>query len=71
MMGPIASFRVAAAITALPRTRSGKIIRKSIASLARSKQVKISSTIEDPTVFHEIKEVLQKLGYAKLAPDPQ
>ncbi|XP_014469725.1 PREDICTED: acyl-CoA synthetase short-chain family member 3, mitochondrial isoform X2 [Dinoponera quadriceps] len=71
MMGPIASFRVAAAITMLPRTRSGKIIRKSIALLARSKQVKIPSTIEDPTVFREIKEVLQKLGYAKLAPDPQ
>jgi propionyl-CoA synthetase len=31
----------------------------------------IPSTIEDPTVFREIKEVLQKLGYAKLAPDPQ
>lgn len=42
MMGPIASFRVAAAVTALPRTRSGKIIRKSIALLARSKQVKVS-----------------------------
>jgi len=31
----------------------------------------IPGTIEDPTVFHEIKEVLQKLGYAKFAPDPQ
>lgn len=41
MMGPIASFRTAAAITALPRTRSGKIIRKSIALLARSRQVKV------------------------------
>ncbi|KYM77791.1 Acyl-CoA synthetase short-chain family member 3, mitochondrial [Atta colombica] len=71
MLGPIASFRTVAAITALPRTRSGKIIRKAIATLARSKQVKISSTIEDPTVFREIKKVLQKLGYAKLAPDPQ
>lgn len=71
MMGPIASFRVAAAVTALPKTRSGKIIRKSIATLARSKLFKIPSTIEDPTVFREIKEVLQKLGYAKLAPDPQ
>lgn len=71
MIGPIASFRLAAAITALPRTRSGKIIRKSIATLARSKQFKIPGTIEDPTVFREIKEVLQKLGFAKFAPDPQ
>ncbi|XP_076669967.1 acyl-CoA synthetase short-chain family member 3, mitochondrial [Andrena cerasifolii] len=71
LIGPIASFKTAAAVTALPRTRSGKIIRKSIATLARSKLVKISSTIEDASVYHEIKEVLQKLGYAKLAPDPQ
>lgn len=41
MMGPIASFRVAAAVTALPKTRSGKIIRKSIATLARSKLFKV------------------------------
>jgi len=41
MIGPIASFRIAAAITALPKTRSGKIIRKSIAMLARSKQIKV------------------------------
>lgn len=70
-IGPIASFRTAAAVRGLPRTRSGKIIRKSIANLARSKFVKISSTIEDASVYREIKEVLQKLGYAKLAPDPQ
>jgi hypothetical protein len=31
----------------------------------------ISGTIEDPTVYKEIKAVLQKLGYAKTAPDPQ
>lgn len=71
LIGPIASFRIAAAVRALPRTRSGKIIRKSISDLAHSKLVKISSTIEDVSVYHEIKEVLQKLGYAKLAPDPQ
>ncbi|KZC14230.1 PREDICTED: acyl-CoA synthetase short-chain family member 3, mitochondrial [Dufourea novaeangliae] len=71
LIGPIASFRTAAAVRDLPRTRSGKIIRKSIANLARSKLVKISSTIEDASVYREIKEVLQKLGYAKLAPDPQ
>lgn len=41
LIGPIASFKTAAAVTALPRTRSGKIIRKSIATLARSKLVKV------------------------------
>lgn len=41
MIGPIASFRVAAAVTALPKTRSGKLIRKSVATLARSKPFKV------------------------------
>jgi propionyl-CoA synthetase len=71
LIGPIAAFRVAAAVTGLPRTRSGKTARKSIADLARNRFVKISGTIEDPTVYKEIKAVLQKLGYAKTAPDPQ
>ncbi|PNF42888.1 Acyl-CoA synthetase short-chain family member 3, mitochondrial [Cryptotermes secundus] len=71
LIGPIAAFHVAAAVRGLPRTRSGKTARKSIADLARNKFVKISGTIEDPTVYKEIKAVLQKLGYAKTAPDPQ
>lgn len=31
----------------------------------------ISGTIEDPSVYLNIKQVLQKLGYAKNAPDPE
>lgn len=71
LIGPIASFRLAAAVPALPRTRSGKITRKLIADLARSKQIMLPSTIEDPTVFGDVKEALQKLGFAKGAPNPQ
>jgi propionyl-CoA synthetase len=41
LIGPIAAFHVAAAVTGLPRTRSGKIARKSIADLARNKSVKV------------------------------
>ncbi|XP_008552449.1 acyl-CoA synthetase short-chain family member 3, mitochondrial [Microplitis demolitor] len=71
LIGPIASFKVAAAVRALPRTRSGKTIRKSIADIARSRAIKIPSTIEDANVFVDIKRALKKLGYAKTAPDPQ
>lgn len=41
-IGSIASFKIAGAVRALPRTRSGKIVRKSIASLARSKLVEVN-----------------------------
>nr|CAD7598120.1 unnamed protein product [Timema genevievae] len=71
LIGPIAAFRHSAAVSGLPRTRSGKIARKSIADLARSKPVKIPSTIEDPSVYKNIKEVLQSFGFAKNAPDPK
>lgn len=48
LIGPIAAFKQAAAIRALPRTRSGKTARKSIANLARNKFVKVS----DSTYVH-------------------
>ncbi|XP_050315471.1 acyl-CoA synthetase short-chain family member 3, mitochondrial-like [Anthonomus grandis grandis] len=62
-LGPVASFRLAIGVKALPTTRSGKICRKSIADLARNKLKKISSTVVDPTVYKEIEESLRKLGY--------
>ncbi|XP_052119919.1 acyl-CoA synthetase short-chain family member 3, mitochondrial-like [Frankliniella occidentalis] len=71
LIGAIAAFRLSGAVRGLPRTRSGKTARKSIADLARNKFVKIPGTIEDPSVYREIKMVLQKLGYARTAPDPE
>lgn len=61
-IGPIASFKIAAAVKALPRTRSGKIIRKSIANLARSKLVKVrnkflSKKIDKLTIKKEYKPI--------------
>ncbi|EFA12019.1 Acetyl-coenzyme A synthetase-like Protein [Tribolium castaneum] len=71
LVGPIAAFRMAVAVRGLPRTRSGKTCRKSISDLARNKEVRISGTVEDPTVYKDIKAALQKLGFAHTAPDPQ
>lgn len=42
MIGPIAAIKCAAAVKGLPRTRSGKTCRQSIANLARSKAVKVN-----------------------------
>lgn len=42
LVGPIAAFKLAVSIRALPRTRSGKIARKSISDLAKNKYVKVS-----------------------------
>ncbi|XP_063536075.1 acyl-CoA synthetase short-chain family member 3, mitochondrial [Cydia strobilella] len=71
LIGPIAAFRKAVAVPALPRTRSGKALRGAIAKLARSQLVRLPATIEDASVFAEIKIALQKFGYAIDAPDPE
>lgn len=70
IIGPIASFRLVAPVEALPRTRSGKTMRKSMADLARNKQVILPATVEDPSVYKDVKLALQELGYAMSAPDP-
>ncbi|ENN70351.1 hypothetical protein YQE_12859, partial [Dendroctonus ponderosae] len=62
-MGPVASFRLAVGVKALPTTRSGKLCRKSIADLARNKMKKVPSTVMDPTVYKEIEEALRKIGF--------
>lgn len=48
----------------------GKTLRKSMAEFARNKQVILPGTIEDPSVFTDIRRALQELGYAQTAPDP-
>lgn len=47
------------------------MLRKAISNMARSQKVKLPATIEDPSVFGDIKIALQKFGYANDAPDPE
>lgn len=49
----------------------GKTMRKAMADFARNKQVILPGTVEDPSVFKEIRRALQELGYAMTAPDPK
>lgn len=42
-----------------------------MADFARNKEVILPGTIEDATVYKDIRRALQELGYAKAAPDPQ
>lgn len=41
-VGPVAAFKLAVSVRGLPITRSGKIMRKSVADLARNKLKKVS-----------------------------
>lgn len=70
VVGPIAAFRLVAPVEALPRTRSGKTMRRAMADFAKNELVVLPSTIEDPSVFAGLRRALQTLGYAMNAPDP-
>lgn len=45
-------------------------MRKSMADLARNRQVILPATVEDAGVYKDIKRALQELGHAITAPDP-
>ncbi|XP_019639821.1 PREDICTED: acyl-CoA synthetase short-chain family member 3, mitochondrial-like isoform X2 [Branchiostoma belcheri] len=61
-VGPVAAFKKAVAVKRLPKTRSGKIARSSIAKMINGKPYKIPATVEDVGVFPEIQETLIQKG---------
>jgi propionyl-CoA synthetase len=64
-IGPVAAFKMAKVVQRLPKTRSGKILRSTMASIADGTDWKMPATIDDPEVLDLIKEALLTLGYAK------
>lgn len=57
-IGPIAALKTVISVARLPKTRSGKTLRKLIRGLLNNEQVKVPSTIDDPEIIHEFKEAL-------------
>ena len=64
-IGPVAAFKKVTVVERLPKTRSGKILRGTMKSIADGKAYKMPATIDDPAILGEIEEALQGIGYAK------
>lgn len=64
-IGPVASFKTAAVVKRLPKTRSGKILRGTIQKIADNKEYKTPATIDDPATLEEMEQALNSIGYAK------
>ena len=64
-IGPVASFKVAAIVRRLPKTRSGKILRGTMRKIAAGEPFKIPATIDEPAILDEIADVLGQLGYPR------
>ena len=61
-IGAVACFRKSALVKRLPKTRSGKILRKTIRQLATTAEVPIPPTIDDPAILDEIRDAMQTSG---------
>jgi propionyl-CoA synthetase len=64
-IGPVAAFKQVCVVSALPKTRSGKILRGVMRKIADSEPWNMPATIEDPALLDIIIEALTKMGYAK------
>ena len=58
-IGAVASFKDVLVVNRLPKTRSGKILRKLLRHIADEQQYSIPSTIDDTAIIDEIKAVYQ------------
>ena len=63
-IGPVAAFRLVTVVQRLPKTRSGKILRGTMKSIADGTSYRMPATIDDPAILPEIEAALQRLGYA-------
>jgi propionyl-CoA synthetase len=58
-IGAVACFKVVDVVPALPKTRSGKILRKTMRGIAHGKDEPMPSTIEDPAVLDTLRPILR------------
>jgi len=59
-IGAVAAFKKAIVVARLPKTRSGKILRKTIRKLAVEEQIVTPPTIDDPAIIAEIRTALRQ-----------
>lgn len=62
-IGPVAAFKLVTMVERLPKTRSGKILRGTMKSIADGREWKMPATIDDPEILDEITQSLAGLGY--------
>lgn len=58
-IGAVASLKNVIFVARLPKTRSGKILRKLLRDLIDGKEVQVPSTIDDPAIIEEFRESLK------------
>ena len=65
-IGPVAVFKLCAVVERLPKTRSGKILRGTMRSIADGEPWTMPATIEDAGALDDVTQALRGLGYAAI-----
>ena len=58
-VGPVAALNEVVIVPGLPKTRSGKVLRKTMRAIADGKQVDVPSTIEDSSILDILRPLLR------------
>jgi propionyl-CoA synthetase len=58
-IGPVASFKEVEIVERLPKTRSGKILRKTMRSIVDGQPYQAPSTIDDPAILDELQHAVR------------
>jgi propionyl-CoA synthetase len=58
-LGPVAALRRIDVVAGLPKTRSGKILRRTMREIADGRDGPVPSTIEDPGVLDALRPILR------------
>jgi propionyl-CoA synthetase len=61
-IGAVAALKTVIAVSRLPKTRSGKILRGTMSKIADGVEWKMPATIDDPAILTEIAEAMKKRG---------
>ena len=69
-IGGLACFRQVLVVARLPKTRSGKILRKTLRQLADGEAFVLPATIDDPLILDEIRAGLARRGLGQAFASP-
>ncbi|GLW04891.1 propionyl-CoA synthetase [Microtetraspora sp. NBRC 13810] len=61
-VGAVAAFKLVDVVSALPKTRSGKILRKTMRGIVEGADEPVPSTIEDASVLDGLRRTLREAG---------
>jgi propionyl-CoA synthetase len=66
-IGPVAAFKKVIVVDRLPKTRSGKILRRTMVQIADGEEFRMPATIDDPAIIDEIRDAVTQHGLGKRA----